>query len=298
MTAPLAWDRLAPRTVTTPGLAFEVLEAGSGPLVLCLHGFPDDARTWRHQAPALVDAGYRVVAPFMRGYAPTPAPADGRYDAMALGEDAAALLDALGAEDAVVIGHDWGATATYLGALLAAPRLRRIVTLAVPYGPALFRGIRENYAQQRRSWYMMFFQHRLADEALARDDFAFVEELWRDWSPGWTAPREAMEAVKETFRRPGTAAAALDYYRATLGPILDDPAQLDAMLQGMGMPIALPTLYLHGADDGCIGREFAAGMDAYFPAGLRTEIVPGCGHFLHQERPDVVNRLLLEFLAA
>jgi pimeloyl-ACP methyl ester carboxylesterase len=285
------------RTITTATLAFHALEAGSGPLALCLHGFPDDARTWRHQMPALVDAGYHVVAPFMRGYAPTAQPADGRYDAMALGEDVAALLDALDARDAVVIGHDWGAAATYFGALLAAPRIRAIVTLAVPYGPAFFRALREDYAQQRRSWYMVFFQHRLADEALARDDFAFIERLWRDWSPGWTPPREALDAVKETFRRPGTVAAALGYYRASMGQVFDaPPEQLDAMLAGMGMPIAAPALYLHGADDGCIASELAGGMDAFFPAGLHTETVPGAGHFLHQERPDVVNRLVLEFL--
>jgi pimeloyl-ACP methyl ester carboxylesterase len=285
------------RTITTATLAFHALEAGSGPLALCLHGFPDDARTWRHQMPALVDAGYHVVAPFMRGYAPTAQPADGRYDAMALGEDVAALLDALDARDAVVIGHDWGAAATYFGALLAAPRIRAIVTLAVPYGPAFFRALREDYAQQRRSWYMVFFQHRLADEALARDDFAFIERLWRDWSPGWTPPREALDAVKETFRRPGTVAAALGYYRASMGQVFDaPPEQLDAMLAGMGMPIAAPALYLHGADDGCIASELAGGMDAFFPSGLRTETVPGAGHFLHQERPDLVNRLVLEFL--
>jgi len=103
---------MTPRTIETPALTFQALEEGDGPLVLCLHGFPDDARTWRHQVPALVGAGYRVVAPFMRGYAPTSRPADGRYDAMALGEDVAALLEALGADDAIVIGHDLGAAAT------------------------------------------------------------------------------------------------------------------------------------------------------------------------------------------
>ncbi len=289
---------MTPRTIATPALTFGALEEGAGPLALCLHGFPDDARTWRHQVPALVGAGHRVVSPFMRGYAPTGRPADGRYDVMALGEDVAALLEALGAEDAVVIGHDWGAVAAYFGALLAAPRIRKIVTLAVPYGPAFFRALREDYAQQRRSWYMMFFQHRLADEALARDDFAMVERLWRDWSPGWTPPAATLEAVRETFRTPGTLDAALGYYRATMGPVFDDPAQLDAMLQGVRSPIPAPALYLHGADDGCIGRDLVAGMEEYFPAGLRTEIVPGAGHFLHHERPDVVNRAILDFLAS
>ena len=153
------WSRRRARS-PRPNLTFHVLEAGAGPVALCLHGFPDDARTWRHQMPALVDAGYHVVAPYMRGYAPTRRPPMAGTTSMALGEDVAALLDALEAEDAVVIGHDWGAVATYFGALLGASRIRAIVTLAVPYGPAFFQALREQYAQQRRSWYMVFFQHR------------------------------------------------------------------------------------------------------------------------------------------
>ena len=285
------------RTIPTPNVTFHALEEGSGPLVLCLHGFPDGAYTWRHQVPVLVRAGFRVVAPFMRGYAPTSQPADGRFDAMALGEDVVALLDALG-EDAIVIGHDWGAAATYFGALLSSRRMRKIVTLAVPYGPGFFRALRESYVQQRRSWYMLFFQHALADEALARDGFAMIEHLYREWSPGWQVPRAVLDSVRETFARPGTLQAALAYYRHTMRPVFDDPGQLDGMLQAMTVPIDVPALYLHGADDGCIGRELADGMEAYFPRGLRVVIVPGVGHFLHQEKPEAVNRPLLEFLAS
>jgi len=288
---------MAERTIQTPNVTFHALEEGSGPLVLCLHGFPDDARSCRHQTKALLDAGFRVVAPFMRGYAPTSQPADGRFDALALGEDVVALLEALG-EDAVVMGHDWGAAATYFGALLSAQRMRKLVTLAVPYGPSFFRALRESYVQQRRSWYMLFFQHALAEEALARDDFAMVEHLYRDWSPGWKVPRAALQAVKETLASPGTLQAALGYYRHTMRPVFDDPAQLDTMLQTMTMPVQVPTLYLHGADDGCIGRELTDGMEAYFPRGLHLEIVPDAGHFLHQEKPDAVNPMILEFLAS
>jgi hypothetical protein len=122
---------------------------------------------------------------------------------------------------------------------------------------------------------MLFFQHALADEALARDDFAMIDHLFRDWSPGWTPPPETLAAVKETFRQPGTVAAALGYYRHTMRPVFDDPAQLDGMLAAMGVPLQVPALYLHGADDGCIGAELA-----------------------HQERPEVVTRLILDFLAS
>src|SRR5271169_1107259 len=105
------------RVVRASGIDFHLLEMGTGPLVLCLHGFPDTAHSFRYQMPMLADAGYHVVAPFMRGYAPTGAAQDGRYDIGALGEDALALIDALGASDAIIFGHDWGATAAYEAAV-------------------------------------------------------------------------------------------------------------------------------------------------------------------------------------
>lgn len=289
---------MTPRTITTPNVTFAALEAGSGPLVLCLHGFPDQARSFRHQLPALAAAGFHAVAPYMRGYAPTGAPADGRYDVLALGEDVGALIEALGYDDAVVFGHDWGAGATYLGTLLAPHRVRRIITAAVPYGPALFHAFATDYAQQRRSWYMMFFQQALAEAAMRHDDFAMIDRLVADWSPGWSWPAEDREATKATFRRPGTLEAALACYRATMGPAFADPAVLEANAQAWTAPIPVPGLMLHGADDGCIGADLVPGMAAYFPAGLQVEIVPGAGHFVHQEKPDVVNRLVLDFLRA
>jgi pimeloyl-ACP methyl ester carboxylesterase len=286
------------RTIITPNVTFEAVEAGSGPLVLCLHGFPDQARSFRHQLPALADAGFRAVAPYMRGYAPTSAPTDGRYDALALGEDVGALIEALGYDDAIVFGHDWGAAATYFGALLAPHRIRRIVTAAVPYGPRFFQAFTRDYDQQRRSWYMMFFQQALAEVAMRHDDFAMIDRLVADWSPGWTWPPEDREATKATFRRPGTLEAALGYYRATMGPAFADPGALEANAQGMTAPLPMPGLMLHGANDGCIGADMLDGMEQFFPAGLRIEIVPGAGHFVHQEKPDVVNRLVLDFLRA
>jgi pimeloyl-ACP methyl ester carboxylesterase len=284
------------RTIRTPNVTFEALEAGSGPLVLCLHGFPDQAHSFRHQMPALASAGFRVVAPWLRGYAPTSQPADGRFDTMALGEDVLALLDALEAETAVVVGHDWGAVATYFAALLAPERIARIVTAAVPYGPALFRAFLTSPAQQRRSWYMFFFQHAVADVALPHDDFAVLDRLVAEWSPGWSWPAEDRERTKATFRAPGTVGAALAYYRATMGPAFADPAFLEASATATSAPIQVPGLMVHGADDGCIGAELVASMREYFPKGLRLEIVPQAGHFVHQERPDVVNRMILDFL--
>lgn len=283
--------------VRANGIRFATLEAGDGPLVLCLHGFPDHARSFRHQLPALAAAGFRAVAPYMRGYAPSEVPEDGPYQSAALAHDARALIEALGYREAAVFGHDWGAVAAYGAAILAPERVTRLVTAAVPHGPALASAFLTSYDQQRRSWYMFFFQTPLAEMAVAHDDFRFLERLWADWSPGWTLPAEEMAALKDTFRQPGVVAAALAYYRQTLDPLRQRPELADVQQRLLSEAVTVPTLYLHGARDGCIGLELMDGMAALFPAGLETVVVPDAGHFLHQEQPQAVNAKLLEFLA-
>lgn len=283
------------RVVRASNLNFHVLEMGRGPLVLCLHGFPDTAHSFRHQMPVLADAGYRVVAPFMRGYAPTEAAPDGRYEAVALSEDALALIDALGASEAILFGHDWGAVAAYGAAAAAPKRVRRLITAAVPYGPQFFQALVTSYAQQKRSWYMYFFQSAIAEAAVSFNDFAFLEKLWADWSPGWKWAAEDMDALKRCFREAGTLSAALGYYRATLGPLFRGGAA-PAAAPIASPPIEVPAMMLHGRDDGCIGVELLDGMEAHFPRGLRKEVIGGAGHFVHQEKPEIVNRLILDFL--
>ena len=289
-------ERLREGTVCANGLRFATLEMGEGPLVLCLHGFPDHARSFRHQLPVLAEAGFRAVAPFMRGYAPSEIPRAGPYQSAALAEDALALIEALGHDRAMIFGHDWGAVAAYGAAILAPERVTRLVTVAVPHGPALPSAFVIDYDQQRRSWYMFFFQHPLAEVAVAHDDFRFLERLWQDWAPGWDCPAEEMEALKATFRIPGVLAAALGYYRATLNPLNQDPALAEIQARLVASPIDVPTLMIHGARDGCIGRDLLVGMEMFFPRGLQIEVIPDAGHFVHQEQPEVVNRLLLAFL--
>jgi pimeloyl-ACP methyl ester carboxylesterase len=278
------------------GVRFTMLEAGEGPVVLCLHGFPDNARSFRSQFPALTAAGYRVVAPYMRGYAPTEIPADGRYQSAVLAHDVIGLIDALAVERASVFGHDWGAVAAYGAAIQAPDKIDKLITAALPHGPALIHAFMTDYDQQKRSWYMFFFQHALADAAVAEGDFAFLERLWRDWSPSWRYAAEEIEDVKQTFRQPGVLQAALGYYRATLNPERQD-AELAELQARLSMePITVPTMVMHGGEDGCIGADLVAGMEGLFPNGLRTLVLDGAGHFLHRERPDEVNAALLAFL--
>jgi pimeloyl-ACP methyl ester carboxylesterase len=283
--------------VSANGVEFAFLSAGeSGPLALCLHGFPDTAHTWRHLLPALAGAGFRSVAPFMRGYAPTSVPPDGRYQTGALALDANALHDALGGDDAaVIIGHDWGAVATGGAAALEPARWSKVVTLAVPPGGAFGRAIIGNTDQLKRSWYMFFFQLGLADFVVANDDLAFIDMIWRDWSPGYDGTADVAH-VKESLRDPANLAAALGYYRATFGTTPHDPALAGAQA-AMGVVPPQPQLYLHGRNDGCVGVEVAE--DARSDAGenVTIEIVDDAGHFLHVERPDEVNARILEFLS-
>lgn len=279
------------------GLSFSWIELGAGPLVLALHGFPDLPHTFRYQMQALAQAGYRIVAPFMRGYYPTEAPPDGPYETAALVQDTLALIDLLSDQPVILIGHDWGAAAAYGAAVLAPEKIARLITIAVPYGDTWWNAIITNPAQQRRSWYMFFFQMPWVEEAVAHNDFAFIERLWQDWSPGWVYPPEALQAVKTTFQQPGVLTAALNYYRHSLNPAHHHPG-LAAIRERRGEPISVPALYFHGGRDGGIGVETTEGMEDWFRKGLAKRIIAAAGHFVHQEQPELVNRSILEFLRA
>jgi pimeloyl-ACP methyl ester carboxylesterase len=150
---------------------------GDGPLVVMAHGFPDGPSTFRHQVAAL--RGYRVVRPFMRGYAPSSVARDGRYDAGRLADDLLAVGEHFSREPFVLVGHDWGAVAAYAAAARAPSRIRKLVTAAVPHPRVA--GLRWLKPRQlAKIWYMAFFQLRgIAERRLRRDDFRFVDELWR-----------------------------------------------------------------------------------------------------------------------
>jgi pimeloyl-ACP methyl ester carboxylesterase len=281
--------------VAANGVDFEYLTCGGGPLALCLHGFPDSAYTWRDLLPALADAGFRAVAPFMRGYAPTAVPADGRYQLGVLAQDAIALHDALGADErAVIVGHDWGAGAAHGAACGAPPRWRRVVTLASPPGDALLTSLASNFDQIKRSWYGFFFLHPLADAVVPANDLAFIDRLWADWSPGFDGT-EDLALLKPSLRDPANLAAALGYYRAVLGGVGVDPALDDLEAAVWQMP-PQPSLYLHGSNDGCIGVELARTAAAAAPDNVHVEIIEGVGHFLHRERPEAINHRIIEHL--
>lgn len=283
---------------TANEVEFTCLETGSGPLALCLHGFPDTPWSWRHLLPALADAGFRAVAPFMRGYAPTQVPADGDYSSGALAADAIALHDALGGDaDAVIVGHDWGAIASYGAAAHAPDRWRRVVAMSVPPLAAMGAGFFD-YDQIKRSFYMFFFQTALADMAVPMDDFAFLARLWADWSPGYDGVAEGDVArVVDALRDPANLGAALGYYRATFGAA--PPTQkYAAELAACAAPTPQPVLYLHGRDDGCVGVDLVHDVEGSFGEGSEVVIVDGGGHFLQLDSADDVTKRVVEWVTA
>lgn len=280
------------------GLRFSALAEGEGPVVLLLHGFPDHLHSFRHQLPALASAGFRAIAPAMRGYeASSQAPGGtAAFHPMRLADDLFHWATSLGAP-VHLVGHDWGGIVAYLAAAQRPELFASMTTLAVPH----FSAMREPGArrllgtQLRNSWYVLFFQLRgLADLAVERNDFAFIERLWRDWSPGFAWQEQDMEALKQTFRQPGVRLAALSYYRAMMAPWLKDTRAMNALVE---TSIQVRTLALTGARDGCLDTRFYDHIPSErFPAGLQIERLEGVGHFLHQEAPDRVNALLIDFL--
>ena len=284
-------------TIRAGELDVAYFECGVGPLALCLHGFPDSPHTWRHLMPALAAAGYRAVAPYMRGYAPTSVASSGVYQTAALSRDANALHEALGGDRrAVIIGHDWGAPSVCGAAIDAPDRWSKVVSMAVPPGPALGAAFLSNLAQIQRSWYMFFFQHGLSNHVVAAADLAFIDMLWAQWSPGFDA-RDDLQHVKASLRNPENLQAALGYYRATLGEGKRDP-ELAALQQRMGGEYpSQPLLYLHGENDGCIGREVAEAARAMSPSNVSYAFVADAGHFMQLEQPERVNELIVNFVA-
>lgn len=258
-------------TVRANGLTFAILGEGSGPLVLLLHGFPDTPHTWDRAMPALAKAGYRAVAPFSRGYHPTEIPADGAYDTDTLGRDVLALIEALGEERAIVVGHDWGASAAYAAAALRPERVSLLVTVGLPHPRSL-------RPSPRLAWTVRHFltlRGRNAGTKLRANDFALVDAFVRRWSPAWKdVPASETVQAKRALAQPGCAEAACAYY-AAIGPRLPASHRL---------PIRVPSVAFAGEHDNIAPRAFEKARHC-FESSYEVVIVPG-GHFMHREHPE------------
>jgi pimeloyl-ACP methyl ester carboxylesterase len=275
------------------GLSFSAIDRGEGPVVLLLHGFPDTHHTWQYQIEALVAAGYRCIAPVMRGYESSSQVSDGNYTIDSIASDVAGWLDHLGVDKAHLVGHDWGAVMSYAAACKYPDRFYSLTTLAIPHMVTYSKALSRLPIQYLNSSYMLFFQLRgLADWVVRRSDFSFLKFLWRRWSPGWHWPESVFDDVRHTFSQPGVVKASLGYYRSMFSR---KHKQTSASSSGV---IKVPTMAMTGVKDGCMDTRVFKGMEqsSRFTSEIRVESVQNAGHFLQLEQPEHINKLLISWL--
>ncbi|MDG4667488.1 alpha/beta fold hydrolase [Mycobacterium sp. 236(2023)] len=293
-------------TVDLPHLRFETLTWGpeQGRLMLCLHGYPDTAWTWRHVGPYFAGRGFRVVAPFMRGYAPTEIARDGDYGIGALMHDALELHRVLdgGGGDAVLVGHDWGGLAANGIAAHPDNPFEKVVSMGVPMVAGLKPGsgrgralLRTLPRQIRMSWYVGFQQiPGLSERSLDR----VLPKLWRDWCPpGYDADVD-LARLRKSLAAAEHRTAALSYYRAQFRPLRRTRNHRDLDAYAMGRAPLVPMLAMHGRIDGAIDPCIGALGTHVLPRGSRHEVLDSAGHFMHLDRPETVHRLIEEYVRA
>lgn len=268
------------RYVDANGLKFAYLEEGSGPLVLMLHGFPDTAHTWDDLRPRIAANGYRTATPYMRGYRPTAIP-DRDADQETLARDPLALIQALGENEAIVIAHDWGASAAYGAAGLDPDRVRKLFVIGIPHPAAVKPNLKKLWSARH------FAAYKLpgAPGRFAKNDFAALPAIYRRWSPAWNPAPEEFDAIRACFSDPASLNAAFGYYRQlTLTP----SASLKARIK-------VPTVVFAGLDDPIVAPSDYRGAARMFEKGYIVEEVPG-GHFMHREHPEAFAERLLAHL--
>ncbi len=278
--------------VQANGLRFAVRTAGEGDkLALCLHGFPEAWFSWRHQMPLLAKMGYRVWAPDLRGYGDTERPtrvAD--YAIEHLVDDVAGLIDASGSKDVTLITHDWGGVVGWHFAMSRKRPLSRFVAMNIPHPRIFAKALRKPFGPQlRRSWYVFLFQlPRIPEWYLARHDYRAIRGAFSSMAIDKSRfPPELLDLYARTAASPGALSAMLAYYRAALR----HPPKLDPR------KIETPSLLVWGEEDTALGKELTYGTNRYV-SDLTTRYVPGCSHWVQQEKPDEVNAILEEWLGS
>ena len=283
-------DLIEHRYAQLGNVRLHYVEVGEGPLVVLLHGFPQFWYMWRFQIPALAGAGFRVVAPDMRGYNLSEKPQGvSSYRVELLARDVERLILACGEESAMVVGHDWGAAVAWVTAMMYPERVKRLGILNVPHPERFARGLLRP-AQLLRSSYMFFFQiPRLPEKGLVVGDFASLRYALRNeqMHPG-AFTDEDIERYVEALARPGALTAALNYYRALFRR---NPLKARALLRR----IEAPVMVIWGERDRYLGKELAEPDPTWVP-NLRVERLPDASHFVAEDRPDEVNSLLIGFL--
>jgi pimeloyl-ACP methyl ester carboxylesterase len=261
---------MEPAFIDANGVRFAYLAQGAGPLVLFVHGFPDTAWSWDRVLPAVAEQGFRAVAPFTRGYWPTEV--RGPYDSGTLGADIVALIEALGEQQAIVVGHDWGASAAFAAAGSRPDRVRMLITLAIPHP----RSLRPTPLMLWKVRHMLKLRRPGAAAKIRAGGFSYIDELVRRWSPAWKdVPAAETARVKQAFEHDGCLEAACAYYAAL------NPRRPPA---GHRKNVAMPAIAFAGEHDMIAPRAFEKARHCY-DASYEVIQVPG-GHFMHREHPQ------------
>jgi pimeloyl-ACP methyl ester carboxylesterase len=286
------------RVLDVNGRAYPVIDAGEGPLVVCLHGFPDNNETWQHQIEPFVAAGYRVVCPMMPGFVPETRPTHGANTPVYAVREMIALIEVLlkasGEKKCHLVGHDWGALIAYMVAHKRPDLLMSLVSLSIPYNVNLQRVLLRCPSYVKNSWYISFFQLKwLADWWVKRKDLRFFDMLYRTWCPTWEDYDDRLASVKETFKAPGVLKATLSYYRNCIFGLNRASFRFRRWFNGV---VRVPTLGIRGDVDGCIPEVAWAVMSPKsFPNGLVLERMPDIGHFPQLEDPQWISERLIRW---
>ncbi len=281
------------RRIQANGLEFEVATCGDGPrFALCLHGFPECNYSWRHQMPVLARMGYTVWAPNLRGYGDTSRPEGVRdYRMRHLVDDVAGLIDAAGADETLLIGHDWGGAIAWIFALAQIRPLERFIVMNLPH-PRLFRRGLKTWKQLRRSWYVFFFQLPwLPERILGANGARRVSGMIRGSAAHKDRfPGEVLEVYRANAAQPGALSAMLAYYRAYIRYGVDKD-----LAQAVYRRLETPTLMIWGEEDTALGKELTIGTGE-FVSDLTLRFVPGVSHWVQQEAPETVNAMIEAWL--
>jgi pimeloyl-ACP methyl ester carboxylesterase len=279
------------QSIRANGIDFHVATAGTGlRLALCLHGFPESSYSWRYQMPLLAQLGYRVWAPDLRGYGKSSRPKGVKAYALEnLEADIAALIEASGAKDVVLVGHDWGAVIAWYYAMFGRLRISKLIILNVPHPALMEKGLRTR-RQLAKSWYIFFFQLPWIPEwGLARRDCAAIGRVFRDMAVDKARfPDEVLRVYREAAAAPGALTAMLNYYRALFR------GMRRARRRGI-VPIDIPTLMLWGEVDAALGKELTYGTERYV-SNLTLRYLPNVSHWVQQEAPETVNGMIEAWL--
>ncbi|HYE37599.1 alpha/beta hydrolase [Methylocaldum sp.] len=288
------WEASSPhwhhRYAVVNGMRLHWVEAGTGPLVVLLHGFPEFWYAWRHQIPALAKAGFRVIALDLRGYNESEKPVGiRRYRVETLADDVLAIIHALGQERCAVVGHDWGGAIAWYLAMRHPEAVENLIVLNAPHPERFFQELR-TLAQLRKSWYVFFFQFPWLPERLFRaGDYARLGHLLRTEPVRRDAFTEAdIRCYQEALAQPGALTAALNYYRALFTRNL---LQLRRQIR----PIHAPTLLIWGEQDRYLGVGLTQGLERWVP-DIQIERIPEASHWVQADAPEHVNSLIIGFL--